>query len=269
MPQFPGVFRLCRFAGTKVAWYPGQVMRAPLPLGRAAIFAALGPLVAVACGSETIDLLPPQMGQEAAGSAGDSAGGSTTSSGAGGNAGASGSAASAGNGGTAVTCFGLGCAGSFNFGGFGGTFMDDDDCNPQEQQCAPCQVDEQCPNDDRCSLLLGGKCVECAQAEHCYAGFSCDLGVGRCAQACQESIDCPEERVCDESGGVCVECLDHFDCGLEERYCNKLSHRCVECLSDDDCGESKVCAGGNCTECYLDKHCDAGLHCDIPRGHCE
>jgi hypothetical protein len=244
--------------------------------------AACASLFVVSCDSETIDLLPPQLGEQAA------SGGSATPGGEGASA-STGKEASAGDGdgdgrggdggatgttlggtGGNAGCAGLGCAGG-GFGGLGGSSWTG--CDPNGGDCKWCERDEHCPDDWHCSTL--GLGVECASSAHCRQGFACDLDLGRCAPACDDSLECELGTVCDPEHGTCVECLDHRDCprgdNEDARYCAEPQQRCVECLSNADCDEGprRWCVYGSCIECIDEKHCGPDQYCDIARGRCE
>ena len=115
-------------------------------LRRACAVLVCGSLASVACDSETIDLLPPDLSPTAGASGsgmpsgGDAAIAGSTSAGgtASGNGGGGGAPSMGGN----PSCVGLGCAG-LNFAGFAGSIWTGD-CNPDQQDCKLCENDEHC-----------------------------------------------------------------------------------------------------------------------------
>jgi hypothetical protein len=228
-------------------------------LTQAGLVAALLSLVALSCGSDLVDLLPPSpaaAGSAAAGNEGkagsesagtgsgghDTEGGSTAHQG-----GFGGTAQSGGNAGgnTGGVCFGFACptAGQSNSGG---------------------------------SL---GYPVQCADKGQCKPGYNCDRFVGRCGPICTDTSDCENGRVCDTDQSVCVPCIDspgvcQDDFHPEARVC--YLRRCVECVTSNDCpqGERDVCNRDfECVECVSDLDCKANDngkdHCDVPRERCE
>lgn len=229
-------------------------MSALSALRRAGVLAAFGAFVAISCGSETIDLLPPEPpgsagGVTAGGGATHREGGAGVPGPEGGAGGGDGAQGEAGGG----ACNELGCDGFW-------------------EGYEPCQRDEHCPDRWRCVALFGGVCVECFEHAQCRQGFNCDFSVGRCAPACQGGRDCSGGRVCHPLLSICVQCATDGDCASdgETRRC-AVGGRCVECLQDDDCdeGSKNVCAGSRCTECVSDWHCAPDRRCDVARGRCE
>jgi hypothetical protein len=227
------------------------------PLTRAGVLAALLSLVAVSCGSDLVDLLPPTAaaGSAAAGNDGKAGSESGGTGSAGNNAeggsaahqgGVGGTAQSGGNAGgnTGGSCFGFACpsAGQSNSGG---------------------------------SL---GYPVQCAEKGQCKPGYNCDRSVGRCGQICTDSSDCENGRVCDIDQSVCVPCIDGNACQSDfdpnARVC--YLRRCVQCRISNDCpqGERDVCNRNfECVECVSDQDCKANdngrEHCDELRERCE
>jgi hypothetical protein len=246
---------------------------------QAGLLAGLAALTALACGSDTISLLPvPNPGggsageSTSAGSGGSEAtpnagrsneGGSRNGSGAGrggnGNAGGSvdgGSASSFGG----SLCNGQSCAGGSpgtgNANGFGGGT-----CIAGIDNCTPCETDAQCPMDMRCgssSKQTKNKCVTCVEDSDCDHGLRCDVPIGRCAPPCRSSEDCGPDKLCDTTFGVCVQCASQNDC---ERIRPDLQachmHRCFECEYADDCTGPGLgfCIGYRCIECFTKEDC--------------
>jgi hypothetical protein len=262
----------------------------PAPRRRTAgLVAALASIVAVSCGSDMIDLLPPVAdtsggsanGAGAAAQAGAdvgggpaSGGGSSLPEGAAGNAGAlsgGGNAGASGQGGKGGSsgCPGAGC----NIGGnvsFGGGFGFP--CEPNTNgTCTPCASDDQCPLSQQCSHNV----CTCTDDRQCRSGFSCDRLVGRCAPSCQNTFECRDGRICDPTQGACVTCTPGGDqCPSDNgdpdaHIC--YFRRCVECVADEDCtqGTRHLCAGYHCIECLSDKDCGDNVHCDRGSGHCQ
>jgi hypothetical protein len=234
---------------------------------------ALAPL---ACGADTISLLPAMGGSagEAAGTAGthnDTGGdaGNESHGGADGGAGRSGSASggSLSNGGS--SCSGSGCAGFGNGGAptFGGNAQ----CVSPFDNCTPCGPNQQCPNGMHCSVELQNKCVWCLRDEDCGSRDAhCDVTTGRCGPPCDAEQRCTDARVCDVAQDVCVQCVGRQDCERNRPdlpYCHQ--RRCVECEVSDDCSGPgrQYCIGYRCIECFTDHDCPNGEFCNID-GHC-
>jgi hypothetical protein len=245
-------------------------------LSRGAALAALVSLVAVSCGTETIELLPlvPNGGTAGGVIAGDGGTGAigATSGNAGeppggSQSGGMGGQPFGGTGGSFGGCTGFGCGGSGDgSGGTGGPV-----CNGGFGPCTPCLSDEQC-GDWHCSKLLGNVCVACTDSSHCKSGLRCDLPVGRCAPSCDANLGCRDNRVCDPQFLTCVDCTDDEQCEMDDNpdtsFCS--FRRCVECTRDDDCEGSKheLCVNGRCADCFGDKDCEFDEQCNAA-GYCE
>lgn len=262
-------------------------------LGRAALAVAVASAIAVACGSDLVDLLPPMSRAGSAGAAGTgaiSSAGTTSSGGMRNDAGSSptsqggisGALTTGGNGGTfngGCSGFGFGCGDGGENPGFGGSFggsFGGPFC-PAFGSCTRCVSDAQClAPEPHCSRFLGNICVECAEngSGQCKPGQSCDRNVGRCGQSCKSSADCLDNRFCDLMEGTCVACFDNRQC--ESNPAGHLCYlrRCVQCLDDADCtlGDRRHCANLECVQCTSDKDCTgtnggAG-HCDTAHARC-
>jgi hypothetical protein len=258
-------------------------------LGHAGLLAALLSLVAVSCGSDVVDLLPPMTGAGNGGGAGEAASaaagassggvrneaGRAATSQAGASGAAAGSGGKAGNAG-AAGCSGFGCGNAGEGPSLGGAFGGPI-CNNGTSSCTPCLSDVQCASDQHCSRFLGNLCVQCAEKGQCKPGFTCDRLVGRCGPSCKSTFECNDGRVCDMTQGTCVTCIDNQQCESDgdpdTRVC--YQRRCVQCQEDADCtqGARHRCAGLQCVECINDKDCpgnngDNG-HCDTAHAHCE
>ena len=255
-------------------------------LGRAGVLTGLLSVIALACSSDIVELLPLAGGASnggAGGSAGQdavpSSGASTGGSNAGGSPTSQGGLAGAtqaggGNGGAAGGgCFGFGCAGENGFSGsFGGP-------NCGNGSCTPCLNDAQCPLEQHCSALLNNVCVQCSikGPSQCKPNYNCDVLVGRCAPGCDSTFECNDDRVCDLNQGTCVSCIDNRECEQDgdPRTSVCYQRRCVECAQHSDCtkqgGEQRWCSKLQCVQCLSDKDCDPDgkSHCDVPKGFCE
>ena len=257
-------------------------------LGYAGLLAALVSLIAVSCGSDIVDLLPPTTGAGNGGGAGrttTSAAGTgfggvhnEAGSGAMSQAGVSGTVASTNSGGGTANggCSGFGCGEGGENPGFAGSFGGPI-CNGMGS-CTPCLSDLQCVPDQHCSRFLGNVCVQCAEngKGQCKPGYSCDRLVGRCGLSCKTTADCYDGRVCDMAQGTCVACIDNQQCAWnqEQRVC--YLRRCVQCQEDADCtqGDRRHCANLQCVQCTHDKDCpgsngSAFGHCDTAQARCQ
>jgi hypothetical protein len=255
---------------------------------QAGLFAGLAALTALACGSDTISLLPvPSASGGSAGqaaTAGSSNGGEATPSAGRNNDGGSRNGSGAGRGGNGNVggnvdqagalsfggslCNGQSCAGGFNGAGnpsgFGGGT-----CVAGIDNCTPCGPNGQCPMDMRCgtSKQTKNRCVWCVEDADCDHGMSCDIATGRCAPPCRSSEDCQADRICDMASGVCVQCASSNDC---ERTRPDLpvchAHRCYECEFADDCTGPGLgfCIGYRCIECFTKEDC-GGRFCEDNR----
>jgi hypothetical protein len=276
-----GVSRALRLADPNPACYPPGAMSVAPRRSQAGLLAALASLVAVSCGSDTIDLLPSLEGGsvgQAGSSAGSSSGGTSAGSSGTSQGGTSGNGNVAGmlsmggnqNGGSLTLCSGYGCGG-FGTNPFGGGFGDV--CNGGNGYCTPCASDEQCPPELHCSHILGNVCVQCTERRHCRPGFSCDRWRGRCGPSCQSALDCGDGRVCDTLQNTCVACLDNEECEQDGDPDTHICYqqRCVECQVNADCmhNDRHVCAALRCVQCAANEDCNAGMGvCDIGRGQC-
>jgi len=250
--------------------YPARRLR------QAGLLAGLAALLAVACGADTISLLPPMPGGSAG--AGAVAGNATagqmpsagsdnasggSSSGAGGNAGSvnGGSNAQGGS-----ICSGLGCGGVVSIGGN----IAGPPCFNGFDNCTPCSPQGQCPNGqqcdpgrDRCVWCLGDR--DCGDKEP-----HCDRATGRCAPGCDVEQRCVDGRVCDTAWDVCVQCVTRDDCAsrFPDVFCHQ--HRCVECEVSDDCEGpgQRYCLGYRCIECLSDHDCPNNEFCNND-GRCQ
>jgi hypothetical protein len=252
-------------------------------LGRAGVLTGLLAVIAVACSSDLVELLP-LTGGTSAGGAGSSAGQDTITSGAGtGGSNAAGMTTQAGfagaphagggNGGNGGSgggaCFGFGCAGESGFSGsFGGPYCGNGN------SCTPCGSNTNCFSENE--FCLNNVCVQCATAgpSQCRQGFNCDLVVGRCAPACDDTSDCNDGGVCDSNQGTCVWCIENHDCTEDGVPAGDVCylHRCVDCTQDTDCrSRGRRCSGFRCVWCLTDNDCKDPdrNHCNVPRGDCE
>jgi len=258
-------------------------------LSHAGALSALLSVVAVACGPDIVNLLPPRGdagsspgGGGGAGSAGRDGGDGGAAGGGGTRAGttaggdSAGATSEGGNAGSAHAgsgsggCLGAGCAGSGNgFGGWSGS----PNCGSLPGSCNICSGDAQCPSDLHCSPMWNVCVGGCTAKGQCRTGESCDISVGWCVPTCSNSLECPNNRVCDPMQNICVQCIDNSQCEQDGDPVTRLCHttRCVQCENDTDCtlGMAHVCSLGNCVECEGDKDCPGGGHCDIRHGHCE
>lgn len=256
-------------------WYLRDVSVARR-IRQAGLLVGLAALTALACGSDTISLLPVpgpsggSAGQSA--SAGSSSGGDAMPSAGRDNEGGSRNGGGAGRGGNGdagssvelggsvsfggAFCNGPGCAGGTNgTGNPGGT------CIAGIDNCTACGPNGQCPTGLRCgssSKQTKNKCVTCVEDGDCDHGTRCDIPTGRCAAPCRSSEDCGPDKVCDTAFGVCVQCASQNDC---ERIRPDLQachmHRCFECEYADDCTGPGLgfCIGYRCIECYTKEDC--------------
>lgn len=237
---------------------------------------------ALACGADTISLLPPLTGGTAgmaasAGSRSVSDGGDDDNDGHGGSEspgdagrGGGGAAGTSPNGGVpsfgGVFCNGCGglgnASGSLAFGG--------NTCVPGYDNCTPCGPNGQCPMDQQCAPELGNVCVWCQDRDdYCGKDARCDVLTGRCAPACANGELCFDGKICDKAQGVCLQCASDHDCDRirPDMICHQ--HRCVECEVSDDCtGRGRrYCVGYRCYECIENHECPEGKSCD--GGRCE
>lgn len=236
-------------------------------LGPAGLLAALGALVAVACGTDTIELLPLNSGgsgSSGGGTGGRLGGGSggadSTASGAGAGGvvtpAGGGGTGGAGNGGTAGAfsnggkgggygCFGSACGGFSGAGG--GSYSPCPD--PTPPWCTPCSSNDDCREPERCNLR-----------------------VGLCLPGCTTTTDCTNEgHVCDPTYKTCGPCFNDDQCAErgnpKRRACElSLGGRCVECNERVACTQG-VCSLNQCVECRNDSDC-MGRPCDEIHGRC-
>jgi hypothetical protein len=249
-------------------------------LSRAALLAAAGACVALACGTDTIDLLPERVSERAGSSSGGASagqdgagagsatdmGGSTTQAGSNAEAGGGKSGGAAGS----ASCSGGPCGGNnSNTGGFdnGGGFGN----GCPFGGCQSCFNNNQCPDWLHCSERFGNVCVECDDEVGCRPDQRCNLSIGRCAQVCEHNDECSEGRVCDPTLKACVFCTVDQQCLSDQ---NENTRRCVagycfECIEPSDCpkGPREICANWRCVECASDEDCGFDQHCDA--GNCK
>ena len=244
-------------------------------LSQAALLAAAGACVALACGSTTIDLLPERESDRAgAGSGGVSAGqgsagaqggtdvgGTTTQAAAGTEAGGGKFGGAAGS----MSCDGGACGGggNSNTGGFANSCP--------FGACQSCFNDNHCLDWLYCSERLGNVCVECDDEVACRPGERCNLASGRCDRVCERDDQCSDDRVCDPMLKLCVFCSVDQQCLSDQndntRRC--VFNHCFECAESTDCpkGPRQICAGWRCVECEFDEDCGFDQHCDL--GECQ
>jgi len=235
----------------------------------AGLLAASISLVAVACGTDTLDLLPrgALAGMAGAGSGGQPLAGTGGVEITAGNAGAAsgsqsgmggllnGGAGDGGNGGSfqnggkggGYGCVGFTCGGS-NAGGGGGSGGTDPRCpEPGSPWCTPCNDSDDCPPQFSCS------------------SFS------YCRPTCTSSWECPKDGVCDETYGTCGPCFSDPQCAAEgipkRNACEIVLGRCVECNERVDCMRGN-CVSLQCVICDDDKDCMGGKRCDRGLGKC-
>jgi len=246
----------------------------------AGLLAALTSLVALSCGSDTIDLLPTLAGASGGSASGSGgAGGSFTTAGTeasgGSNSGMPGNGgmagASAGVGGSAGGRLGSGghngCSGPGCGGSLGGAFPFL--CEQSSvSSCQPCADEGQCPANQHCAQHF---CAECARDDDCNGGV-CDKFAHRCAPMCQNSIECRGGRICDTTFNACVTCTQTEGCppstDMDARICDPYLRRCIECLGDANCGgDRKHCVRYQCV-CLNNADCGDGMFCDQNSGRC-
>lgn len=216
-------------------------------LCRASLLAAA---VVVACGTDTIELLPTQpvgVGGSASGAGGTASspaagapnGGSPEVAGA---SGATLGGSASGSGGAFGGCSGFGCGGFGSGGGFGG-------------DGGECKEFEFCP---------------CGPQDRCGPGTKCNLRLGWCTPECDNPLECPGEgSLCEDHS--CGTCTEDDQCekygGFGRRVC--VNQRCEECEGPSDCPEDEpMCVGRRCIQCMKDEDCPSGV-CNEPRGRCE
>jgi len=173
-------------------------------------------------------------------------------------------------------------------------------CNKEIGLCVQCVTDEDCAENEACTI--GNLCfpvIACTSDHDCQAfGLVCDKEAGTCVE-CTTSNDCAEEETCVETmclGKVCVpgevtciegavmtctdtgtewelaeqcgssqicletECLEQV-CVPNKPYCdNSVAHTC------DDIGLGPVDAGTNCSQ--LEQYCVNG-ECSSCEPNCE
>ena len=105
-----------------------------------------------------------------------------------------------------------------------------------------CQVDDDCPGEQRCQAPQCYECIEDADCDGVCEAHTC--------VQCREDDDC-EDAVCHQNS--CVPCVVDEDCG-NSRVCSQQT--CVQCVRDRDCDSSGVCSEQQCVECTKDAHCD-------------
>jgi len=226
-------------------------MRRFIRLRPAGLLAALGAVVAVACGTDYIELLPLSAGSSSvsggfggqeiggrggmpsvAGTAGNLTAGASSGSGGDTNEGGEGAmggfAPSGGRGyGGFAGCAGFGCGG---FGGSGGAPQGQ--CSENDLRwCAPC--------DDQ----LG-----------CRAPYRCNERIQLCLPSCESAEQCRPARVCDPTFKTCGPCFSDEQCATQGRpdlrACELTSGRCVECNDRVPCADPEVCAVAQCVKMH-------------------
>lgn len=214
---------------------------------RATLLAAA---LVVACGTDTIDLLPAGVGGSVSGATGGggAAGTAMTSGGGGGGSGGSGAGVgggASGNGGVggASGCSGLGCGGFGSNDGFGG---EGGECKDFEVFC-PCGPEGRCGIDTKCNERLGLCTRKCDYPFECGGdGFLCE------EHSC---AICNDDQQCEQYGS------------FGRREC--VDGRCEECEESSDCpDESPMCVGRRCIQCLTNEDCLSRV-CNKPRGRCE
>jgi hypothetical protein len=233
--------------------------------------AAFGAMIVVACGTDTIELLPLSAGS----SVGSGAGTHSGNAGAGanlnaGNAGTSGGMApgGAGSGGMAGFfpnggrggCSGFSCAGSSGGGGLSGNSGGSSGGNGDNPACA----------DNDLPFCMPSPCTDNSD---CRPPFRCNTRLSLCLNGCNSSMDCLLERhVCDPTTNTCVACFEDAQCvddgSPKTRACEYSTGHCVECNERVPCLQG-TCINLQCIECVNDQDCGAGRICDKVRGRCE
>ena len=281
-----------RLAGLHPTCYSYRAMSDAPRLRSAGLAAALVSLVALSCGSDAIDLLPPLGGSanggasstsgaagadaRAAGNNGNGAdgGGPLNQSGGGGVSGspvAGSGGATAGGGG----CSGAGCGGFSGFGGSTNTSgaSGTGNCASGMGQCVPCLHNEQCPANLVCAQT--GFCVQCENNRQCGTNEGCDPSVGRCGPTCQSTNDCTDGKVCDPNSRR-LRFVHQRPTNArttsdpDTRVC--FFRRCVECRGGCSTASRAIAPRASTIaafECLSDKDChDSTPHCDRSTGHC-
>lgn len=214
----------------------------------------LAAVVALSCGTDTIELLPAGMGGGASGGPGGASvsgaestnGGSASGAGAS-SGGAGGSAAGASGsfpGGGGSGCNGFGCGGFASGAGAGG---DANDCSDNHVFCP-------CGPQGRCSF-----------------GTKCNARIGLCMPKCDSPLECGGEALlCEEHS--CAPCSEDEQCEqyatFDRRVC--VEGRCEQCEGPSDCpAESPLCVGRRCLQCLDDDDCPDHAVCDKARGRCQ
>lgn len=204
--------------------------------------------LAVGCGQETFDLLPPGAGASA-GMAGQLAGGGSggAAAGASGQAGANGGTSGSGRAGSAGAgpCFPGQSCGSAGEGGAS--------CPPTVFSCKRCATSKDCTEGDSplCDLS-SGRCIQCRPGtEDCEPFGVCNPFTRRCAAPCEAKSDCEfnhDYPLCDTAVGACVSCTMSSHCGEGSRRTCYLG-LCVEC------------DGTKASQCPTDKPYCVALRC--------
>ncbi|MDF3071991.1 MAG: hypothetical protein K0R38_7592, partial [Polyangiaceae bacterium] len=211
----------------------------------------LAAALVVACGTDTIDLLPAGVGGSVSGAtAGGSAAGTAMTSGGGGSggsgAGFGGGASGSGGVGGASGCSGLGCGGFGSNDGFAGEGGEGGECKDFEIFCP------------------------CGPQGRCGVGTKCNERLGRCTQQCDYPFECGGDGfLCEEHS--CAICTDDQQCeqygSFGRREC--VDGRCEECAESSDCpDESPMCVGRRCIQCLTNEDCPSRI-CNKARGRCE
>jgi hypothetical protein len=152
-----------------------------------------------------------------------------------------------------------------------------------EGLCGPCLRDRDClaaefchPADSLCHSLGGD---ECRLNDECPLGAFCVQGWCKKAEEvvfCLKNQDCPESQRCDPVNLVCVPdfgCNVNAECAQGE-ICDLASRRCTPACTPETekviCGAGRVCDSfGRCVECFEDRHCGVGLHCNLEIMRCQ
>lgn len=238
----------------------------------AGLLAASVGLVAAACGTDTIDLLPLSAGASSAeagsGNGGQTLGGHGPTGHGGkeftaGSAGASGGRSGMG-GRPSVSAGDGGSAGSFQNGGKGGGYCAGFACGGTTSGAGG-SVDPRCPDPNPNSPW----CTSCQGSTDCPPQFSCNGYIGFCRPTCMSGLECPNDGVCDAMYSTCIACFDDDQCAAEGNPKRRACEfgRCVECNEHVDCPRGS-CHSLQCLICNDDKDCTGGRRCDKTQGRC-
>jgi hypothetical protein len=227
----------------------------------------LAATLALACGTDTIELLPPRGeaggppagGSATSGAPGEGASGSTNAgmsgSAAAGAAGSGGSGGSFAGGGTDMGgCSGLACGGFGNFTGAGG----DGSCDDFHEGC-PCGPQDRCDFGLTCNTQLGTCLRSCINGRALTCGTDELLCRDSICQPCGSDPECvrfgaPGRERCVK--GRCQECATTNDCYGPDRC---VDNRCIQCMDSNDCvAPTGQCFEKHCVECAKDEDCPSG-----------